>query len=387
MNKFLTLGLSLAAVAGLASCDNKVNEDVVPAPEAGALPEIVLPQAPDLVISSNGEVVAGNATKAGATRATTKYENDEVEINLSLQDAHKFANGANKYDVADLVSHLSIHVRSYTDVKVTLPVPAAIYCDQDDLYIYNERGEVAQFDGSVNKATYSLPAGETYKVSEYNAATNKYEDVTYTTDAGVKVTLTVNFAKATYETVDGKQVVKEPGSIEISTEGITKEVIDYCKYVYGDGLNFDAYNYYNRANVDDLAKYDQYTVPQLLQVLNNSEVQFLGSTYTVEGKESVDYYAPDYYINAFTYDETDAHNVVEYDGNPYYIDCWVAPMEEQKSFFYLPTESRGNVVWVNKTAVPNATDGNVVKNVWLGNPVYTAPAPQPEPDAQGSNGN
>ena len=402
MNKFLTLSIGLAAVAGLASCDNQVKEDVVIAPEVGGgLPEVVLPQAPDLVISSNGSVVGGQATKAGETRATTKYENDEVEINLSLQDAHKLASGENKYAVADLVSHLSIHVRSYTDVKVTLPVPAAIYCDQDDLYIYNERAAGFSYEGSVHKATYELPANQIYYVSEYNEATNKYEDVKYKTSEDVEVTLTVKFNEAV-AAVEGS-TPGTPGSIEIETSGITKEVIDYCKYIYGDGLNFDAYNYYNRANQDDLANYDQYSVAQLLQKLNDSNVQFLGSEYTVKtpvgeeaiepvddsDPEKVNYYAPDYYINAFTYEDEEYkhHNVIEDDDEVYLIDCWVAPIETQKSFFYLPTASRGNVVYVNKTAVPNAIDGDVDKNEWLGNPVYpTTSATQPE-GGQGSNGN
>lgn len=381
MNKFLTLSIGLAAVAGLASCDNQVKEDVVIAPEVGGLPEVVLPQAPDLVISSLGNTLAGNSsvTKAGETRATTKYENDEVEINLSLQDAHKKANGENKYAVADLVSHLSIHVRSYTDVEVTLPVPAAIYCDQDDLYIYNERAAGFNYEGSVHTATYTLEEGETYCVPQLVDETkNKYEDgdpITVKQDH--TVTLNISFAPA--------KKGETEGYITIWTEGITKEVIDYCKWTYGDGLNFDAYNYYNRANADDLAHYDQYSVAQLLEKLNDSEVEFLGYKKPVteenpEGTiENIDY-APHYYINAFTYDEKGEHNVIKDGEVKYFIDCWVDPVEKNPDVFHLPTKSRGNVVYVNKAEVPNAIPGEVTKANWFQGTGYTpAPAEVPEP--------
>ncbi|MCH5242318.1 MAG: hypothetical protein J1F67_07820 [Muribaculaceae bacterium] len=394
INKFFGIGLSFAAVAGLASCDNKVDSEPVVSPEPEvSLPTVVLPQDPDLVISSDNVVFTGTkAINEEESKGTLKYENDEVEINLALQNVHYNANGETKYDLEDLVSHLSIHVRSNTDVDVTIPVPAKYYCDQDDLYIYNERSEGFKYDGSLNKATYKVENGA-YKTVDLNEATGLYEE----NDADLlntTVTLNIQFLPAVEE--NGKTV--DEGSIRVWTEGVSQELIDYCRWNYGDGINFDVYNYYNRANQYATGSYAAYTVPKLLEVLNNSEVEFTGYSYNVdaagnkveeetEGGRTVTVY-PDYYINAFTgdvikYNSKNEDGEVETDY--YYRDCWVVPTNGN---FWAPTlgDHSLNHVYLNKTAFPNAKDGDIKREE--GDTPWVAPAPAPStPGANGTDGN
>lgn len=339
MNKKI-YGLTMGALAlgFMASCSNEVkNEPVTP---DSTLPGMELAKAPDLVISSNNVGLAGNADLLGGSReGTLKYENDEVEINLAINNIHTLPNGEPKYDVEDLVSHLSIHVRSNTDVNVTLPVPAKYYCDQDDLYIYNDRSEGFKYEGSINKATYTLKAGAKYKVMELNADKNVKEEVEKTTKEDIVVTLNIEFLAA----VEADDNTATEGGIRVWTDGITKELIDYCRWTYGDGINFDAFNYYNRANQYTTGSYAAWTLAGMKEALDLSTIEFTNDT---EG-----YKGPDYYINAFTGDKVKGTEVLR--------DCTVAPIAEQAVWFYLPTKDQysDNMVYVNKR-FPGIDDGS-----------------------------
>ena len=207
-----------------------------------------------------------------------KYLTDEVEVNLAINDVH-FADGAQKYDVADLCSKLSIHLRSAQDVKVTIPVPASVYCDQDDLIILNDH------------------ANYVYGSSELTSKINGHD-----------VTLKINYTG---------------DDIQISTTGMTEEVLNYCKTTYGDGLNFEIYNYFNRANMPltDAVTGDvvggpvtltgnEWGVTELKTALDKSTIEFLNGT------------TPDYYINAFT-----GHTTVGEGVDLQYIDCYVKPVD------------------------------------------------------------
>lgn len=156
---------------------------------------------------------------------------DEVEINLALDE---------KEDGDLLESHLSMHVRSATDVKVFIPVPAQYYCEADDMAIVLEHKEAFEHGGP-----YSM---------EYNIGGNI-------------VTLNVAF---------------EEEGIYIWTDGITQEVIDYCWENYQDGVTFEVWNYFNNPETGEALL----SMEELKWFLNHSTVEFLDK---IPGK----------YINSF----------------------------------------------------------------------------------------
>lgn len=192
---------------------------------------------------------------------------NEVEINLALLDVHTLPDGSNKYDVEDLVSKLSIHVRYPHDVQVVLPVPEKFYCDQDDLYILKDHY-------TTNGEPNWVYGGETHSVS-YNINGNI-------------VKLNVTYVSALNDT----QITKAgEGYIMVTTEGINQAVIDYCRTNFGDGINFEVYNYYNRGNKYTTGSYQEITYDELQwKYLNRSYVNF---DYNHTG------IIPDFYINAF----------------------------------------------------------------------------------------
>ena len=150
---------------------------------------------------------------------------DHVEINLSVED--------HNYNQTD--SHLSIHVRSVTNVEVFIPVPKQFYCDADDMAIVEKHME----DLMVHSGPYT---------TEYNVNGNI-------------VTLNIEF--------------KEDG-IRIWTTGINEAVIEYCRENYDDGITFEVWNYFN----------EELTKEGLREYLNKSTVEFLDK-------------CPDAYVNAF----------------------------------------------------------------------------------------
>lgn len=229
---------------------------------------------------------AGETEDATEEVPNVKYNQKEVEVNLAINDVHLNDERAQKYDVADLCSKLSIHLRSAQDVKVTIPVPASIYCDQDDLLILN--------DHSV------------YEYGGFPAHSLEMEV------GGNKVTLTIKYNESNFV---------------VSTDGMNEAVLAYCKANYGDGLNFEIYNYYNRANmhvIDPETKEEvggpvdktiaAWDTEKLKEELDKSTIEFLNGT------------TPDYYINAFT-----GHTTLEVQGLQY-IDCYVTPVNATTDF-------------------------------------------------------
>lgn len=177
----------------------------------------------------------------------TKDENtetiDEVEVNLEGTDK----NG--EY----LESHLSIHVRSNTDVELFIPVPVDYYCDVDDMAIVNKHQEGLMIHGGPDKTTYNINGNDVNLYVEYL-----------------------------------------PTGIRIWTEGINEDVISYCQEKYGDGLTFEVWNYFNELiDLDTLKDY-----------LNKSTIKFLD-------KE------PDSYINSFSDDNDCTVNIVDEQSGDY----------------------------------------------------------------------
>ena len=195
--------------------------------------------------------VPGDGNITGNVVKTTS----EVEINLSINDTHIY----NNVDINDLVAKLSMHVRYAGDIEVFIPVPETFYCEQDDLYIFE------------NHSRFEYGSTEI----KYNVNNNE-------------VTLSVSF---------------EEGGIRINTNGINKEVFDYCKTTNGDGINFEVYLYFN--NNEEL------TFDTLKSYLDQSTVEFFNGY-------------PDYYINAFNDTET---------GEKFNRDCTVSIIETQENEF------------------------------------------------------
>lgn len=220
----------------------------------------------------------------------------EVEVNLSILDEHN-------YDIADLVTKLSIHVRAATDVKIVIPVVKEYYCDVDDMFIFNEH-----YDGVYGGAPESIKI--THNIN------------------GNNVSLYIEF---------------NDDNITIWTDGINENVFEYCKTTFKDGLNFEVYNYFNNVLVDengtpilDENGKIQSTTPELnreklQEMLNESTIEFLDD-------------CPNYYINAFNKTEKGE----KFDG-----DCNVSII--QSSEFNEPNEncwhinnSNYNIIYKNK---------------------------------------
>lgn len=237
----------------------------------------------------------------------TNYHTNEVEVNLSINDLHT------AYDVEDLVSKLSIHVRYPGDVQVRIPVPAAYFIDADDLYILQDH------DRFVYGGTY-----------------NKMENHTVTYNiAGEFVTLTVTYDMGLNE--DGSNDPENPGCIIVTTCGINEKVYKYCRDNNGDGLNFEVYNYFckreyvlneytnkyewtNRVNLD--------WETELKPLLDESKVLF--GTGTNDGVDFAEFSSegpcPNYYIKAFG---------SEYDGTQNDTDCKVEIDVPQSDYYDL----------------------------------------------------
>ena len=210
---------------------------------------------------NGGNTGSGTQTPGGSN----KYDNNEVEINFSLNDVHTVGNtNVPKYDIFDLVTKLSIHVRYPHDVEVIIPVPEKFYCDQDDLYILKDHS-----DGNY----------------VYGGDQVEYEAVV----AGETVTLGVEF-------VTGKEdnLTKEKGGyIRVWTDGINENVINTLQTTFGDGINFEIYNYFNRGT--------QYTTGSY-EVIRYDELQYKYLSHTMvnfDWNANGDKEYPEFYINAF----------------------------------------------------------------------------------------
>ena len=299
--KIYGFAFSALALGMLASCNNDVKN--VNEPTQEGLPEMQIAKTPELVIWSGSSTLLGSRAGEAVTdegNKTNKYDLDEVEVNLAIQDVHYLvdANGdyvindngeeVEKYEVLDLVSHLSIHVRAAAEnVTVTLPVPAKYYCDQDDLFIYGSRNEPFTFAKSENTAIYTIP-GE----GEENIGT---------------VSLNVTFNDAQDE---------DEGSITVNVTGVTEEVLAYFKETFNDGVNFDVYNYYIKGNQKNVPEdYEVWTLRGLRDALNESTISF-------ENASNVEYY-----INAFTGTFVN-EDLLGSDADNILRDCTVSPVEE-----------------------------------------------------------
>lgn len=216
--------------------------------------------------SCNPSTGAENPGVGDDDNVDKKY--DEVEINLAMDSK----NG--EY----LESHLSIHVRTATDVEVFIPVPVQYYCEADDMAIVLEHADMFVHGG---------PARTEFVVG-YNV-----------------VSLNVEF-------VDG--------GIRVWTEGVTQEVIDYCWETYHDGITFEVWNYFNDPDKLAAMGFDMLTIEELKGYLDQATVKFLDKI-------------PGEYINSFGKDNG------KYDpaDNPDGKDFHVTP-ESQKDSFADPVE-------------------------------------------------
>lgn len=195
---------------------------------------------------------------------------NEVEVNLSVLDTH------DTYSIEDLMTKLSIHVRSAKDVKVRIPVSVEILVEADDLDIVMARPDIM--------------IGENHKAQiEVN---------------GHIVEVTVAFEQANDCAGNGFGYY-----IEVSTKGINKDVIAYCMNNYGDGLNFEIFNYY-RWNVTDAEGNVSAAKPTREQIealrdewLNKTTVEFGYDNGTWHAYTNTGDY-PYYFINALG-DDTD----------------------------------------------------------------------------------
>lgn len=192
--------------------------------------------------------------------------NNEVEVNLSINDTHRY------YNVEDLTSKLSIHVRSAKDVKVRIPVPVEILVPADDLDIVMARPDLLVY-GEDNHASFEIN--------------------------GNVVELFVDFTIATDCAGNGYGCY-----IEVTTKGINKDVINYCMENYADGVNFEIYNYY-QWNVEDAEGNVTNYKPTAEEIkdlkekwLDKATVEFGYDNGTWMAYTNVNDY-PYYYINSF----------------------------------------------------------------------------------------
>lgn len=364
--KIKILGSAFAALLlGVAttSCTNEVA--VAPNRTNGQI-SMHVAKSPDVNVWSGSQTLYGTTRTRGEEDGfdeeftQSKYLNDEVEVNLSINDIHANADGTQKYEVDDLITKLSMHVRSGVDVRVTLPVPKEYYCDQDDLYIFNNHGGDIFANGGTTKdgkSSVEVKVGKKrrggslpstggcgcmtdkgcncdYHGPEGNCGCDNMEcpcqkgidnfstrAATWTEDELTEtVTLNIEF---------------KDQCIEIWTEGLDQDIIDWCFEKFDDGLNFEVYNYYNRSNmpvVDEngnvtggkqTATYACWTLSELKEHLDGSYIEFLN-----DGVMTWD--LPDYYINAFT------GKTISHDDQLEYRDCYVRLNEQQGDYYLYP---------------------------------------------------
>ena len=180
------------------------------------------------------------------------YLKDHVEVNLSINDKHEEGDWIH--------TKLSIHVRSITDVEIFIPVPKELYLDKDDMdIVISHHLDLEKYIPQPTTESFTITNcdnGDEYDVS----ATVKFEN-------------------------DG---------IRITTQGMTGDLLAYLQNTYGDGLNFEIWNYYNIDEIDREA---------LKPYLNATTVTFTAS--------------PTLFVNAFAAIGDDNHQ------NP--SDCVVTP--------------------------------------------------------------
>lgn len=245
---------------------------------------------------------------------------NEVEVNLSISDLH------NKYNIEDLVTKLSIHVRYPHDVRVIIPVPTEKLVPADDLDIVLSHKELLESYGENSKATFDI--------------------------AGNTVELEVNYTDKIYD-CQGHET--DGTYIEVTTHGINLDVMKYCLQHYGDGVNFEVYNYY-QWNITDQYGFTSRRKPTKEEVedlkynwLDESQVEFGYGNWNVLDESMCPYY----YINAFNNDRSVENPV----GTQYWNDCYVRVSPCQASWFSGEFTDGGNIFTGPHT---NGSDWNVI---------------------------
>lgn len=306
-----TLPIFFLLIAVMAGCSNDIS-DIADTPD-GNYVKMKVSQKPDFVTWS-GNYVFGDTRKnnlsAEEDSQMSEYNGeDEVEINLSINDTHFADDSENKYGVEILMSKLSIHLRSASDLRIMLPLSSGYYCDRNDLYILRSH-DIHRF----------IFGGETHQAT-YNFGPRKSPDAPMSPADNTDRLYTVTI-KATYMPAN----IEEEGYILVETTGITEDVMAWCAENYGDGLNFNVYCYFNRAKADIEFENKVVNKDVLKTYLDKSTVGFTR--------------IPDCYVNAiFELNKTNEEEGG--DVNPY--DCIVTPEESQlKDFEKAKTGSHRN---------------------------------------------
>lgn len=168
-----------------------------------------------------------------------KASKDHVEVNLTIEDFTE-----NKKQ-----SHLSIHVRSVTNVDVFIPVPSKFLCDADDMAIVQKHEDLL------------MKHGETMTESSFDI--NGHE---------VKLFVELQMSE------DG-----ETGGIHVWTEGINEDVISYLEETFNDGITFEVWNYFNEtADEWELKEYFDQALVKFLDKLPEAYVNAYNDTDTGE---------------------------------------------------------------------------------------------------------
>ena len=189
---------------------------------------------------------------------------NHVEINLSINDEKNQG-----FD--GIVSKLSVHLRAATDVEIFIPVPAEFIIPQDDMNIFKAHNDELVYGGNPDVTIEGSEFVTEYSLNGHN------------------ITLTIKHGK------DG---------ITITTDGMTQDILDECQAQYGDGLNFEIYNYFEFKEESEFAWENYWSV--LKEYFDKATVRFTNE--------------PDAYVNAFNKTE---------DGEKFERDCTVSIVDEQ----------------------------------------------------------
>lgn len=235
------MSAALVLGASFTSCSNEVSDSPKSEIAAGKL----LVKSPEMIAYSGGHLWNEYGTKGETELEETEVvkpyvSNNDVEINLSINAKAVepgITNEDKEFDKDYIYSHLTLHVRTVSDVEIRIPVPADYYCPADDLEIVKKH------------------LNEHFVYGDQNH------------------TLSLN--------IDGNdvtvKVAYDENGFTITTDGINEEVISYLGEEYGDGITFEIWNYYSDTDRE-----------KLQALLNQSTVKF------IESEENVDYY-----VNAF----------------------------------------------------------------------------------------
>lgn len=307
MTKTFKSALMAALLVGgaMASCSNEVPENSVDTNLGN-----ILVKAPEMIAYTSDQTLGEYGTKAEETEKKWEYvSHNDVEINLSLNDEMEQGETKDgvKFDKDYIQSHLSIHVRTPQDVKVTIPASLEYVCEADDMEIVKNHAPGEFVYGDLNHEL-------TMKINNND----------------VKVTVSY-----------------ENDVITITTNGINEDVIDYLAENYFDGITFEIWNYYNTGK----------TREEIKALLDGSTVEF------IDGDENVDYY-----VNAFYKAKKigeDGKETGEREANPW--DCEVNIIESQAVNFVVVNsedadEFHGynnsgiNKVWKHKRETTESTE-------------------------------